>query len=182
LQGAGVDALSGECGAMLAGPMDVGGFAQGEEEIEFFFEELVVVLEFETEEGEGFDERAAAGDDFGAAAGDEVESGEVLKDADGVGGAEDGDGRGEADVFCSGGGCGENDGGGGVEILDAVVLAEAEGVEANLVGEFDLLEELDDAFVRGDGVTRDGIWNQCCEAVDADLHPVSAPLATSTAA
>jgi hypothetical protein len=27
-----------------------------------------------------------------------------------------------------------------------------------------------DAFTRSDGVARDGIWNECCKAVDADLH------------
>ena len=176
LQGARVDALSGECGAMLAGPVDVGGFAEGEEEVELFGEEIVVVFELEAEEGEGFDERAAADDHLGAAVGDEVEGGEVLKDADGVGGAEDGDGRGEADVRGAGGGCGEDDGGGGVEVLDAVVLAEAEGVESYLIGEFDLLEEMDDAFLCGDGVARDGIWNQCRKAVDADLHLFGSPL------
>ncbi len=93
------DALAGECGAMFAGPGDVGVFAEGEEEVEFFGEEGVVVFELEAEEREGFDEGAAAGDDFGAAVGDEVEGGEFLEDADGVGGAEDGDGAGEADVF-----------------------------------------------------------------------------------
>ena len=117
---------------MLAGPVDVGVLAEGEEEVEFFGEEVVVVFELEAEEREGFDEGAAAGDDFGASVGDEVEGGEVLEDADGVGGAEDGDGRGEANV-CGAGGCGgEDDGGGGVEVLAAVVLAEAEGVEADL--------------------------------------------------
>ena len=92
LDGARVDALAGERGAMFAGPVDVGAFAQGEEEVKFFGEEVVVVFELEAEEREGFDEGASAGDDFGAAVGDEVESGEVLKDADGVGCAEDGDG------------------------------------------------------------------------------------------
>ena len=121
---------------------DVGAFAEGEEEVELFGEEGVVVFELEAEEGEGFDEGAAAGDDFGAAVGDEVEGGEFLEDADGVGGAEDGDGAGEADVFGARGGGGEDDGGGGVEELVAVMFADAEDVEANLVGELDLFEEI----------------------------------------
>ncbi len=87
-----VDALAGERGAMFAGPVDVGALAKGEEEVEFFGEEVVVVFELEAEEREGFDEGAAACDDFGAAVGDEVESGELLEDADGVGCAEDRDG------------------------------------------------------------------------------------------
>ena len=134
LQRARIDALAGEGGAMLAGPVDVGVFADGEEEVELLGEEIVVVFELEAEEREGFDEGAAAGDDLGAAVGDEVEGGELLKDADGVGGAEDGDGGGEADGCGAGGGGGEDDGGGGVEVLGAVMLAEAEGVEADLVG------------------------------------------------
>ena len=170
MQGARVDALAGERGAMLAGPVDVGVLAEGEEEVEFFGEEVVVVFELEAEEGEGLDEGAAAGDDLGAAVGDEVEGGEVLEDADGVGGAEDGDGRGEADVCGAGGGGGEDDGGSGVEVLDAVMFAEAEGVQTDLVGELDLFEEVGDALLRGDGVARDGVGNQRCEAVDADLH------------
>ena len=102
---------------MLAGPMDVGVFAEGEEEVEFFGEEIVVVFELEAEEREGFDEGAAAGDDFGAAVGDEVEGGELLKDAHGVGGAEDCDGAGEADLRCACGCGGEDDCGCGVEIF-----------------------------------------------------------------
>jgi len=65
LQGAWEDALAGECGAMFAGPVDVGGFAQGEEEVELFGEEVVIVFELEAEEGEGFNERAAADDHLG---------------------------------------------------------------------------------------------------------------------
>ena len=134
LYGAGVDALAGERRAMPAGPVDFGVFAEGEEEVEFFGEEVVVVFELEAEEGEGFDEGAAAGDDFGAAVGDEVEGGELLEDSDGVGGAEDGDGAVRRMCFGAGGGGGEDDGGGGVEVLGAVVLADAEDVEADLVG------------------------------------------------
>ncbi len=87
-------------------------------------------MRFEAEEGEGLDEGAAAGDDFGAAAGDEVEGGELLEDAYRVGGGEDSDGAGEADGFGEGGCGGEDDGGSGVEVLGAVVLADAEDVEA----------------------------------------------------
>ena len=50
LQRARVDALSGKSGAMLAGPVDVGVLAEGEEEVEFFGEEVIVVFEFEAEE------------------------------------------------------------------------------------------------------------------------------------
>ncbi len=150
-------------GRCLPDQCDVGGFAEGEEEVEFFGEEGVVVFELEAEEGEGLDEGAAAGDDFGAAVGDEVEGGEFLEDADGVGGAEDGDGGGEADGFGAGGCGGEDDGGGGVEVLGAVMLAEAEDVEANFVGELDLFEEVGDALLRGDDVAGDGVGTRAAK-------------------
>ena len=103
LQWARVDALPGERGPVFAGPMDVGVLAEGKKEVEFFGEKVVVVFEIEAEEGEGFDEGPAAGDDFCASVGDEVERGEVLKDANGICRAEDRNGRGETDV---GGACG----------------------------------------------------------------------------
>src|ERR1700733_6768853 len=157
LQWARIDALAGEGGAMLAGPVDVVAFADLEEEVELFGEEGVVVFEFEAEERVGLDEGAAAGDDLSTAVGDEVESGEVLEDADGVGGAEDGDGRGEADAFGARGGGGENDGGGGVEVLGAGVLPDAEDVEADLVGVLDLNEEVAELLGRAEGDAGDGV-------------------------
>ena len=67
------------------------------------------------------------------------------------------------------GGGGEDDGRSGVEELGAVMFADAEDVEADLVGERDLVEQMLHALlgvrvgpVRG----RDG----CCKAVDADLQ------------
>jgi hypothetical protein len=170
LDGARVDALAGEGGAMFAGPGDVDVFAEIEEEVEFFGEELVVVFEFEAEEGVGLDEGAAAGDDFCAAVGDEVEGGEVLEDADWVGGAEDGDGGGEADAFGAGGGGGEDDGGGGVEEVGAVVLADTDDVEADLIGVLDLVEEVAHLVDGCGGDVGEGVWNDGGEAVEADLH------------
>ena len=170
LQGAREDALAGERSTVFAGPVDVVRFAQSEEEVQLFCEEVVVVFELEAEEREGFDEGTAAYDHLGASVGDEVEGGKVLEDADGVGGAEDGDGRGKADVSGACGGGGEDDGGGRVEVFAAVVLAEAEDVEPNHVGDLDLFEKMSDALLRGDGVAGDGVRNECGEAVDADLH------------
>jgi hypothetical protein len=51
-----------------------------------------------------------------------------------------------------------------------MVFAEAEVVETNFVGELDLLDEMGHAFLRGNDASRNGVWNQRCEAVDADLH------------
>src|ERR1700737_3411031 len=102
-------------------------------------------------------EGTTAGDDLSAAAGDEVERGELLEDADGVGGGEDGDGAGEADIFGERGGGGEDDGGSGVEVLGAVVLADAEDIEAELVREGDLFEQIAETIGRRDGDAGGGI-------------------------
>lgn len=99
---------------MLAGPVDVSVLADVEEQIEFFGEERIVIFELQAEERVGLDEGAAAGDNFRAAMGDEIESGEFLEDAHGIGGAEHGDGAGKADLFGARSGGGENDGGSGV--------------------------------------------------------------------
>jgi hypothetical protein len=76
----------------------MGLLAQGQQQVELLGEELVVVAQVVAEERIGLDEGAAADDDLRAAVGDEVERGEVLEDADGIVGAEDRDGAGEADV------------------------------------------------------------------------------------
>lgn len=155
---------------MLAGPVEFGVVADLEEEVELLGEEGVVVLEVEAEEGEGFDEGAATGDDLGAASRDEVEGGEFLEDAHGVGGGEDCDGAGEADLLGEGGRGGEDDGGGRVEVLDAVMLADAEDVEAELIGEGDLFEEVAEAVGGSDGGAGDGIGECGSETIYTDLH------------
>ena len=55
----------------------------------FSVEQRIVVVEAAAEEREGFEERAAAGDDLGPAAGDEIDRGEILEDADRIEGRED---------------------------------------------------------------------------------------------
>ena len=124
-------------------------FADFQQQLELFLEKGIVVVELQAEERVGLDERAAAGDDFGAAVGDEIERGEFLEDADGIGGAENGDGAREADVFCARRGGGQDDRRRGVEKFGAVVLADAEDVEADFVGEFDFVEEVVQAVGRG---------------------------------
>ena len=53
---AGKDSLAGERGPSLAGPVDVGVVANGEEEVQVFREQEVVVSEVEAEERKGFGE------------------------------------------------------------------------------------------------------------------------------
>ena len=73
------------------------------------------------------------------------------------------------------GGGGEDDGGRGVEVLLAVMFAEAEGVETDLVGEFDLFEEVTEAFSGRGGDAGLRVGNCGGEAVDADLHVMGLP-------
>jgi hypothetical protein len=152
LDGARVDAEPGDRGAVAPGarPRDVLAVAQREEQVELLGEELVVVLEVVAEEREGLDERAPAGHDLGAAAGQQVDGRELLEDANGVVGAQHGDGARQADALrarCSGA---EHDGGRRNDEVGAVVLADAEDVEADLLGELGLLEQVAHALLRAD--------------------------------
>ena len=53
------------------------------QQLELFGEQLVVIGEIEAEQRKRFGENAASGDHFGAAAGDEVDGGEILEHATG---------------------------------------------------------------------------------------------------
>src|ERR1700737_2638609 len=102
--------------------------------------------------------------------GDQVERGEFLEDPHRIGGAENGDGAGEANVFGTRCSRSQDHGWGGIQELGAVMFADAENVKANLIGEFDLLQQmlhsLDGAKREPGGRIRDG----CGEAVDTDLQ------------
>ena len=123
----------------LAGPVRLD---QGGEERELLLEQVVVVLERVAEQRERLGERAAAEDHLGAAVGDGVEGGEALVDADGVVGAEDGDGGAELDPRGPGGDGGQDDFGGADGEVGAVVLADAEEVDAELVGQLGFGEDV----------------------------------------
>jgi hypothetical protein len=74
--------------------------------------------------------------------GDKVEGSEFLEDANRVSGTENCDRAGEADVFCARCSCSQNHGRGGVEKLGPVMFADAKNVEADLVGELDLFQQM----------------------------------------
>ena len=142
LQRARVDAGVLERRAVLARPRDALGLAQLQQQIELLGEQLVVVVEVVAEQRERLDERAAAGHDLRATAREQVERGEVLEDAHGVVGAQDRDRARQADVLCAGRGGRQRHGRRGDGEVGAVVLADAEDVEADLIGQLDLLEEV----------------------------------------
>ena len=82
------------------------------------------------------------GHDLGAPAGEQVERREVLEDAHRVVGAEHGDRARQPDPRRARGRRGEHDRGRGDGEVRPVVLADAEDVEPDLVGELDLLEQV----------------------------------------
>ena len=139
--------------------------AEREQQLELLGEQLVVVVEVVAEERERLDERAAAGHDLGAAAREQVERREVLEDAHRVVGAEDGDGARQPDPLRARGGRGEHDGRRRDGEVGPVVLADAEDVEADLVGELDLLDQVAQALLRATLAPA-----RVRERVDADLH------------
>lgn len=113
-----------------------------EEQVELLVEEVVVVGEVVAEQGEGLGVGAAPGGDLGAAAGDEVDGGEVLEHLHGVGGGEHGHGAGEPDAFGGLRDGGEQDGRRRDGEVGSVVLTDAEHVEVGLVGEYGEVDEL----------------------------------------
>src|SRR5713101_8833815 len=136
LQRARVDCLAGKSCAMFSGPVHFGAFPDFQEKLEFFRKERVVIFEAQPEEGIRLYERTATGDNFGAAPRDQVESRELLKNANRVGGTQNSDCASETDVFRARGGSGENHNGSRVEELRAVMFANAKDVQADPIGEF----------------------------------------------
>ena len=123
-----IDTLPSERSAVLAGPIDLGFVAKLQQQFELLREQRVIVVEVETKEGKGLDERAATGDDLRAALGDQVEGCELLKDADRVGGAQHGDRAGKADALgkcCAGS---EDDGRSRVKKFGPVMFADTKHV------------------------------------------------------
>ena len=143
-----VDAAVVDRGPVAAGPADLLGLAQREQQPQLLLEQLVVVAQVVAEERERLDERAAAGHDLGAPAREQVERAEVLEDADRVVGAEHGDGAREPDRFRARRGRREHDGRRRDGEVRPVVLADAEDVQPDLVGELHLLEQVVQALAR----------------------------------
>ena len=138
------DILVVERRAGLALPGDRAALEQLGEEVGLLFEEVLVVGKVVTEERERLDAGASSEDDFRPAAGDRVERGVALKHPDGIVRAQDGDRRPDVDAVRACGDRGEHDVGGGQREVVGVVLADPEEVDADLVGEDALLDEVPD--------------------------------------
>jgi hypothetical protein len=134
---------------LLVGPV-VGGL-DGREEVELLGEEAVVVVQREPEECERLDEGASAELDLRTSGGDRVEGREALVHPDRVVGAEDRDAGAEPDPLGASGDRGQHDVGGGDREVGPVVLAEADVVHADPVGQHGLLDHLAEHLGRVDG-------------------------------
>ena len=122
---------------------------QRREEIELFFEERFVLLQVVAEQRKGLGEGAAAEDDFGAAVRQGIDGGKALEDAHGIVGTEHRDGRAEADAPGARGHRRQHHLGRGHREIGAVVFAHADEVQADLVGEHGLFDQVaDDLRVR----------------------------------
>ena len=149
---------------MASRPGDVLVLAQPQEQLELLREQEVVVREVVAEERERLDERAAPDHDLGPPARDEVNGRELLEHADGIVGREHGHGAGQADALRLRRRRGQHDCRSRDGEVGPVVLADAEHVEADLLRELDLLEEVSQALCRGDAAA------DVREGEDADLH------------
>ena len=113
-----------------------------EEQVEAVLEVLVVAVEVEPEEGERLEVRPAPGGELRAPARKQVERGEVLEHAHGVGAREHRDRARQADAARLPSRSGEHHRGSGDGEVGTVVLADAEHVEARGVGHSRPLEQL----------------------------------------
>ena len=163
-----VDVLVGQRWSGGPGPGHRAAGEQVREQVELLLEQLLVLLEGEPEQPERLDERPAPDRHLGAPTGEGVESREPFEDADRVVRREHRDGRPEPDVLGAGGDRGEDDLGCGDREVVAVVLADPDGVETDLVGEDPLLDDVAQ-HLRLAEQSAVGVLRDVPERVDAEL-------------
>lgn len=170
LMGTREDALSVECRPIAPVPGDVGLLAEFQEQVELFGEQVVIGAGVEAEQRKGFSERASPDDDFGASPGNQVQRREFLENPYRVGCAQHRHRARQTDLARPGGGGRKNDGRRGIEKLGAMVLADAEDVEPDTVGGFNLVKQIRHAIGRGRKQTGRRVGKDGCKAVDAYFH------------
>ena len=135
---------------MAAAPFRPGFFADGEQEFEVFGEQGLVVVEAVAEQREGFDERAAPGHDLRPPAGEAIERGELLVDPHRIVGRQHRHRAREADALRARRPRRQRHRGGRDGVVGPVVLAEAEDVEPDLIGELDFFQKVGEGLVEID--------------------------------
>ena len=141
-----------------------------EQQLELLAEELVVVAEVVAEQRERLDERAAAGHDLRSTVRQQIDGRELLEDAHRIVGADHVDGARQPDLpRTRRGGC-KHDRGRGDDEVGAVVLSDAEDVEADGVRELDLVHQVANPPRGRNRRPGNGIGRQLAEGVDAEFH------------
>ena len=163
--GRGVHALPAQRRAVFSFPIHIHAVANFQQQIEFLFEQLVVMLQIKAEQRIRFGKRSATGDNLRAAIGDQIERGELLKHAHRIVTAQHGDGAGEPNVFRARRRSSEDDCRRGGDVIGTVMLADADDIQAHSIGQFDLFEHLRNAL----HIART-VWHGGDEAVDANFH------------
>ncbi len=149
---------------------DVLRLAQPEQKVELLGEQLVVVGEVVAEERERLDERAAPRHDLRAPAGEQIEGGELLEDAHRIVRAEHADRAREPDPRRPLGDGSERDRRRGDGEVGAMVLADPEDVEPDLVGERRLLDQVAQTLRGRDRPSRGRVGRELREGVETEFH------------
>ena len=139
-----IDALIAQRRARGAAPGDFFAVHQLRKQVEFVLEQRFVLIKLEAEQREGFRERAAAEDDFGAAVGSGIDGRKTLEDADRVVGTQDRHRRSKTNAFRARSDGGEHDFRCGYGEVRAVVFTDAEEVHAELIGEYGFVDDITD--------------------------------------
>jgi hypothetical protein len=167
--GLGVDVGVDQRRAQLTGPADRLLVEELHEQLELLLEQPLVVDQVVAEEREALGEGAAPHDDLDPAGGDALERGEPLVDPDRVVAAQHGDSGADPHPRRTSCDRGEHDLRSGDRVLRAVVLTDREDVDAELVGQHGLLDDLPDG-----GTVRQAlpvvVGRDVAEGVEAELH------------
>ena len=140
------------------------------QQVKLFVEQRLVLGAWPTKENEGFGEGAATGHDLRAALRQEVQGGELLIDTDRIVRTRHRDSTAQANGGCPGGASGEDEGRRRDGIVRPVVLADGEDVEANLIGEFDLRDQVAKPFAGADPNPCVGVRSHGAEREYAEFH------------
>ena len=174
LHGAGVDAHPAvQRRTMPARPRDALVLAERDQQLQLLLEQLVVVVEVVAEQRERLREGAAPGHDLGATTRQEIERREVLEHPDRVIGADDAHRTGEPDALGALRGGGQHHRRRGHDQVGPVMFTDAEDIQAELVGELDLLQQIPHPLLGADRLPGLRVGVELCEGVETDLHAPS---------
>jgi len=169
LHGARIDAAAVDRGPVPAPPRHDLASAHFKQQLQFFVEKLVVILQPAAEERKRFDERASARHDFRPSVRNAVQRRELLIDAHRVVRGQDGDGARKPDPLRQRRGGRQHDGGRRAGVVGPVMLADAVHVKAGLVGCDDLLHRAAKPLRVADPLARHRVGRRLEEGADADL-------------